>query len=220
MGKVLKWLKVNRIRLMLHFSTKRPACTPPTEWWLIVIIIQALVDRIEITFSAMQGMKTLVCEQRQLLTTLAHDIQARCNIEGPMTNEEIIEFSSAVTNDPLHGFLLQNYLVKKQAIVDSIDEVGGFVQISMDELRSSGDAADIEKQNNIISTIANFALRIVVGVSKVCAERDITNSSADDLPPVLPLDLCAVLSRDFISCLQQQRIRLKQNFSDADVEKN
>lgn len=31
MGKVLKWLKANRVRLLLHFSTKKPACTPSTE---------------------------------------------------------------------------------------------------------------------------------------------------------------------------------------------
>jgi len=52
------------------------------------------------------------------------------------------------------------------------------------------------------------------------AERDNQNCSANQLPPVLPLDLCSVHSRDFISCLQQQRIiRLKQKNSDVEVEK-
>ena len=158
MGKVLKWLKANRVRLLLHFSAKKLACTPSTEWWLVVIIIQALVERIEKTFTAMQGMKTLVCEQRQLLMALEHDIKACCNIKGPMTNEETDAFSNAVTNDPLHGFQPYNYLVKKQEVVDSIDEVGGFVQISMDELRSSGNAHDMETHSNIVSMIANFSL--------------------------------------------------------------
>ena len=44
----------------------------------------------------------------------------------------------------------------------SIEEVGGFVQISMDELRSSGNAHDMETHGNIVSTIANFSLQIVL----------------------------------------------------------
>lgn len=167
----------------------------------------------------MQGMKTLVCEQRQLLMVLEHDIKALCNIKGPMTNEETIAFTNAVMNDSLHGFQLLNYSVERQQVLYSIEEVGGFVQISMDELRSSGNVHDMETHDNIVSTIANFSLQIVAGISKVCAERDNRNSSADQLPPVLPLDLCSVHSRDFTSCLQQQMIWLKQKFSDAEVEK-
>jgi len=65
-------------------------------------------------------MKTLVCEKRQLLMALEHDIKACCNIKGPMTDEETIAFSNAVMN----GFQWQNYLVKKE-FEDSIDEFGG-----------------------------------------------------------------------------------------------
>ena len=219
MGKVLKWLKANRVRLLVHFAEKRPRCTPSTEWWLVVVIIQALVDRIEKTFTVMQGMKTLVCEQRQLLTVLEQDIKACCNIKGPMTDEETEEFFIALTNDPSHGFQKENYLVTKPEVVDSIDEVGGFVQLSMDDLRASDNDQDMATYNNIVSTVANFSLQIVVGISKVCAERDNQNSSTQQLPPVLPLDLCTILSRDFICSLEQQRIRLKQKFSDVEVEK-
>ena len=71
----------------------------------------------------------------------------------------------------------------------SIEEVGGFVQISMDDLRSTGNAHDMETHGNIVSTIA-----IVAGLSKVCDERDNQKSSADQLLLVLPLDLCSVHS--------------------------
>ena len=35
MGKVLKWLKVKRMRLLQHFEEKKPLCTPSVDWWLI-----------------------------------------------------------------------------------------------------------------------------------------------------------------------------------------
>jgi hypothetical protein len=195
------------------------AIEPPTEWWVVVMAIQAMVERIEKTFTAMQGLKTLVCEQRQLLTVLKHNLKARCNIQGPMTDEETEAFSLALTNDPSLGCKKGNYSVKKQEVVDSLDEVGGFVQLSMDALQESGDDRDMATNNNIVSTIANFSLQIVVGISKVCAERDNQNNSTQQLPPVLPLDLCSLFPRDFICCLEQQRIQLKQMFSDLKVEK-
>jgi hypothetical protein len=133
-----------------------------------------------------------------------------------MTNEESISFLAAVTNDPLYGFQQNKYCVKKQDVVNSIDKVGGFVQITMDKLRSSSRADDMEAHNNIVLTIANFSLQMVVGISSVCAESDNWNSAADELPPVLPLDLYEVLLRNFVSCLQQQRVQLRQKFLNED----
>jgi hypothetical protein len=101
-----------------------------------------------------------------------------------------------------------------------IDEVGGSVQASMDIFRLSNNAHDIETHKNIVSMIANFSLQmLVVEIFKVCAKHDNWNSTKDQLPPVLPLDLCPVLLRDFMYCLQQQGICFMQKLSEEDVEK-
>jgi len=69
----------------------------------------------------------------------------------------------------------------------------------MDELRSSSNAHDMETHDNIVSTIAHISLQIVDGISKVCAEQDNQNSSADQLPPVLPLiGLCTLVRPYFL----------------------
>jgi len=115
-----------------------------------------------------------------------------------MTNEETIAFSVfSVMNVPLHG--LQNYLVKKQEVVSSVNEVEASIQNSMDELRSSGHAHSMEIDDNFVSTIANFSLQIVDGLSKVCTEHAYWNSSSDQLASILPLDLRSILLRDFTS---------------------
>jgi hypothetical protein len=62
-GKVLKWMKDNRLRLQQHFFQKNPTCTPPRDFWIIICVLQPLVDRIEKTFMSLQGLDTLVCEQ-------------------------------------------------------------------------------------------------------------------------------------------------------------
>lgn len=219
MGNVLRWLKTNRIRLLEHFDLKKPACEPKLEWWIVVEVIQCLVDRIEKTFTSLQGLNALVCEQRKLLTKLVQDVKQRCNVKGPMTREETLAFTTEVEKDPLYGFVLENYSVKRKEVIDAIDEVGGFVQMNMDLFRASIDAEDKAAHERIVSTIANFSLQIIIGAAKVVAERDADNSMADELPPVLPLDLCSVDSRLFTACLEQQRIRLKEKFSNEELER-
>jgi hypothetical protein len=72
MGNVLKWLKSNKTLLLEYFENKKPSCTPPLDWWIVVLKIQPLVERVEITFKSLrlQGINTLVCEQRQQLLLL------------------------------------------------------------------------------------------------------------------------------------------------------
>jgi hypothetical protein len=219
MGNVLKWLKSKRTRLLEHFENKKPSCTPPLEWWIVVLIIQPLVERVEITFKSLQGMSTLVCEQRQQLSKLERDIIARCNIRGPMTTEEKNTFNQALQQNPKHGFSMEDYFVTSQQISAAIDEVGGFVQVQMDTLKASGVADDNEVHDRIIATVGQFALQLVIGMQKVIAERDAENNAADELPVVLPLDLFSVNSRLFTSALQKQRIRLLQKLNDEEVEK-
>ena len=46
------------------------------------------MERVESTFCAVQGMNTLVCEQRAQLTKLVHDMQMRTNVQGPMNADD------------------------------------------------------------------------------------------------------------------------------------
>lgn len=213
MGNLLKWLKTKRVRLQEHFDEKKPA------WWIVVSIIQPLVERIEKTFISLQGLNTLVQEQRQELDCLIFDISHRCNLRGPLTANEQVEFVQALELNPSHGFLLQRYSVERNEIFRSIDEVGGFVQMEMDLLRISEANNDKQELDRIISTVANFSLEIVVGVSEIVVERNSGNNALNALPPVRPLDLCSMEARMFTASLQQQRLRLRHCFSEEEFER-
>lgn len=218
MGKLLKWLKNKRIRLQEHFAEKKPSCTPTREWWLVVLIIQPLVERIEKTFLSIQGLNALVQEQRQELDCLINDISSRCNLKGPLTAAEKLEFVKVLEDDPSHGWVLQDYCVERKQILQCIDEVGGFVESEMDELKNSTDDNAMCEVDQIVSTVANFSLEIMVGVSKIVAERNSVNKASDQLPPVRPLDLCSMDTRLFTASLQHQRRRLRQCFNDEEIE--
>jgi hypothetical protein len=66
--------------------------------------------------------------------------------------------------------------------------VGEFVQSEMDILQMSQADNDKQEIDRIISTVASFSFDIVVGVSKIVAERNSGNKASDALPPVFPLD--------------------------------
>ena len=178
------------------------------------MIIQPLVQRIEKTFVGLQGMNTLVCEQRQQLKNLQQDLMARCNIKGPMTEREREEKLNERTTIKHTVFVRGEYYAERDHTREAIDEVCGFVQSKMDSLKAS----NIVEHNRIVSTIATFALQIVHGLSKIVAERDANNSATDELPPVLPVHLCNMNARNFNSTLQEQRIRLRRKFTEAEVE--
>jgi hypothetical protein len=62
------------------------------------------------------------------------------------------------------------------------------VLLEMDKLNESEQSRDV--YDSVVLTNANFMLQLVVGTSKVVAERDPKNSPSDELPCVLPVDLC------------------------------
>jgi hypothetical protein len=153
------------------------------------------IDYLDYYFSTSPG------EQGQEFAGLIHDISFRCKLN---TAEEQFEFSQELEVNPSHGFLLQHYAVTRNDVFRCIDEVGEFVQSEMDILQMSQADNDKQEIDRIISTVASFSLDIVVGVSKIVAERNSGNKAGDALPPVLPLDLYYMDTRLFTASLQEQ----------------
>ena len=94
-----------------------------------------------------------------------------------------------------------------EKILEAIDEAGEFVQLELDKLKVSEESK--EGYKSTILTIANFLLKLVAGSSIVVAEQNAQIFAADEVPPVVPLDLCGIASREFSASLQQQKLRLR-----------
>jgi hypothetical protein len=217
MVKVFKWLKENQVILLAHFDNKKPRCTPSQEWWIIFSIIQPLVERVDRSFVMLQGMDSLVNDQRQILSRLTFDLKNRMNVETNMTNEDIMFFNNFLTRNPSHGFLLDNCSVTRDKILEAIDEVGHFVQVEMDKLKESRHKVDMNLYNSIISTVATFSLQLITGIDAVVVAQENRIADSNEVPPVLPLDLCMMNARVFTAALQHQDRRLKFTFSEQDV---
>lgn len=229
MGPALKWLTEHEERLMIHFEAKKPPCSPPKDFWIIIAVINPIVKRIEQTFTAIQGQRTLVCEQRDQLLDLVHNLMTRTNVKQPITDEEQGQYE-ALQNlkdtqngesddenevDQVHGCVANDYYVLETGALLCIDEMGGIrIQNKMDALKDGSDS-DKELYYSIIDTISNFSLTLVQGIQEVVAERDGSNTVAGQLPPVLPVALCEMSSRSFAASLTLQKSRLLHHVSES-----
>jgi hypothetical protein len=223
MGKLLKWLIDKRVRLMQHFNEKKPACTPSIDWWIVVAVIYPLVQRVEATFIAIQGMNTLVCEQKSQLSKLVCDMQVRTNVEGPMTaREHALLFPPTLEEQALVSefFYANLYYVTCVKTAEAIEEAGMTVQTDLDRLKEDGGIESGSPYHGVLKAVASFALTIVDGVSKIVAEQGVEDGGMllNEIPPVLPVDLCSMAPRDFSRALQNQKERLLAKVSDEDIE--
>jgi hypothetical protein len=160
-------------------------------------------------------MDTLVCEQQQQLRKLVKDLATRMQVTVDMMNQQVVVFTYECLADCSYGYLINNYSVKRNKMIDSIIEVEQSVETEMDALK-----ADIEQAttyDRVVSTVALFTSQIIAGGIMVTAERDAPNAAAEELPPVLPIDLCNSSGRTFSAALTQQHTRLKFLLSDYDI---
>jgi hypothetical protein len=203
-------------------SLEKPACTPSIDWWIVVAVIYPLVQRVETTVVKIQGMNTLMCEQKSQLSRLVYDMQARTNVEGVMTAQDRARFFPPTVEQLLLSdfFYYNSYYVTRVKTAETIVEAGMMVQTELDQLKEDGGIETGSPYHGVLKT--PFALTVVGSVSIIVAEQGVVEEDAgrvvDEIPPVLPVDLCSMTTCAFSAVLQKQRDRLLQKVSDEDVE--
>jgi hypothetical protein len=70
LGKVCKWLCSNKTVINEYLDEKQPTCKPPMHWWAYVAIVKMIIEEVDITFVASQGLLTLIAEQQKSLDKL------------------------------------------------------------------------------------------------------------------------------------------------------
>ena len=73
----------------------------------------------------------------------------------------------------------------------------------------------------VLRAVAKFSLTIVDGVSVIVAEQGVPSEAggvANEIPPVLPVDLSSMTPRAFPAALQKQRGGLLNKVSEQDID--
>jgi hypothetical protein len=91
-------------------------------------------------------------------------------------------------------------------------------------LKEDGGTETGSPYHGILMAVATFSLTIVDGVSKTVAEQGVVEDDAgagavvNEIPLVLPVDLCSMAPRAFSAVLQKQKDRLLAKVSEEDIE--
>ncbi|KAI2500302.1 hypothetical protein MHU86_14182 [Fragilaria crotonensis] len=205
---------------------------------LVVSLLDVLAPnwRHQLIGIATDGMNTLVCEQKSQLSRLVYDLQARTNVNGPMTAEDHARlFPPTVEEQALVSefFFYNSYYVTRIKTAEAIEEAGMMVQTELDKLKEDGGIATGSPYHGVLKAVSTFALTIVEGVTKIVAEQGVVEDDdaarrvVDEIPPLFYPLICVlwhhVHSRQYcktkgIAFLKRfQRKTLKISMPNSDV---
>jgi hypothetical protein len=102
------------------------------------------------------------------------------------------------------------------------EQAGMRVQMELNQIKEASGIETGSPYHAILRSVSSIAFVIVDGVSKIVAVQGVVEDGGilvmDEIPPVLPVDLCAMTPCDFSNALRIQRDRLLAKVSDKDIE--
>ena len=204
------WFDKHRIKLLAHFESKTPACTPPPSWWVVLAFVKRVSQRADIAFKSLQGRSLLLCNQRQIITNLVRDLGDTLGFILPLTESQRAAMEdddrAVVSSDGTCGVFLD-------AISDFIDDSSSFVARTRQNLPA-------DECHDILVHLARSSTTLVHGINAVVSLRDTSNLAAiEEAPPVLPQQLAGMAPRVFTSTvLQKHRAQLEKHMTQQDVD--
>ncbi|KAI2490908.1 hypothetical protein MHU86_23673 [Fragilaria crotonensis] len=148
------------------------------------------------------------------------------DVLAPNWRHQLIGIATDVEEQALVSefFFYNSYYVTRIKTAEAIEEAGMMVQTELDKLKEDGGIATGSPYHGVLKAVSTFALTIVEGVTKIVAEQGVVEDDdaarrvVDEIPPVLPVDLCSMAPRAFSAILQNQRNRLLEKVSEEDIE--
>ncbi|RLN64610.1 hypothetical protein BBP00_00003367 [Phytophthora kernoviae] len=85
-AKALKWFSEKRARLIKFIKETQVACAPGMEWWITVLAVNNIMDRVNLTLSQLRGPITQTSLRREdYLAKLVTDLAEMTGATGPLT---------------------------------------------------------------------------------------------------------------------------------------
>jgi hypothetical protein len=205
MGAVAKWFKTHRVAVQEYLDLKKPACAPSSSWWIFLYAIGAIAEQADIVFKSLQGLTTLISQQRAQLQQLVTTYCDMTLMTGPLSPGDIAALSS--DEYVVNG----SYVLSKAHARGALEGLGVWVCQTVDGLSA-------EELDTLVMATASAFTQLAQEISAIVAERDSSNQAADGLPPVIPVQLVKLTMRQFVSFYNAHLPRLQHFYSNAQLE--
>lgn len=226
MGRLLVWLVLKRVTLQKYFADKQPDCSPPIEWWIVVLSLSPIIALVNKTCRRLQGKTTTVGDQRICFTELHAKLCTLAKIangEIQQANQQDAAFSCACV------WTRGQYIVRMKNVIDFIQDQGIYSMKTLEALKQEASvdngsnfaepSADSSAYYNTLVSLGQFLVNIAHGVSVLVAERGSDNAPATDdemLPPLLPHSIATLPPREFAKILLRHEQRLLATFQEEE----
>jgi hypothetical protein len=192
---VSDWLVSNIIAFTEHLELNEPHCAPRKSWWLFLFSVHALARESKAVFRSLQGLTTLVSQQRGKLSGLVDTYCRMTGMTGPLTDNQMSALEASETE--LSGRFSLTH-ANTRHFMDGLD-LWVVQNISTMEL---------EMVNSLTVAVAKMYGQAANGIHEIVAERDSENNASDDLPPVLPHQLVKIDMCDLSKIISEHNPRL------------
>ncbi|KAH6566146.1 hypothetical protein BASA60_009601 [Batrachochytrium salamandrivorans] len=158
----------------------------------------------KIVFTALQGLTTLLSQQRAKLLGLIDTYCRMTQMVGPLTDEQLAAVDSS-TSEICGCFALSH--AHARFCLECLDL---FVIQTLPTV-------DDETVQKLVIAVSKMFVQVADGIYSIVAERDSSNQPADELPPVLPHQLVKIDLRVFNRIHLGQMSRLEKRLSSAQI---
>lgn len=208
LGKVSSWLVKNRLEIGAYLTAKNAPVAPSPDWWIRLSVADEFMSRVDICFKAMQGMRTIVQQQRAYLQKLVHSLIDLSYMNGPLSAEEAF----TARQDP-SMLCADGFFSISQTAVDHLIEDRGLWAVDL----------ELELDANVKTTLHGDIARLFVSatnkIQALRVERDSSNNASEcTLPPVTVKELMILAPREFNNIVLWQRQRLLASMDDRIIE--
>ena len=208
MSNVASWFTKHRQSVQAYLNEKTPSCAPPTEWWVFIIFVGKVSCEASYTFRSLEGLTTLVSQQREGLLQLHSTFVSWYKATGPLSEEasHVVDLQTSVLSED------KKFSIKFDDVNAVLEDLGHYVITAIDEV-------GLEAMTPIVKNIAACSVELIAKIAAIVCERDSPRNDASDfMPPVLPHQLVKVRGRGFANVVRLQFDRLSACWSLQHVE--
>ena len=172
MGGVVGWFKQHCVDIIAYLVEKKmPACNPPKQWWIELMVITVFAAQATTTFKQLQGNHIMVGAQWVSINQLCQCCREDLSVIGPLAEDDTnaLDLLAWVFSEDC------SFAVALSSADLYIRCQGSFVLDKISEV----------EQNLYVKSVkgvAQFYVKIVSGLDNIVAQRDSNNEADEQLP--------------------------------------
>jgi hypothetical protein len=195
MATTTSWLYAKRHRVLKHLDKKKPGCAPTKTWWVFMHAVNAFAVEAHAVLSSLQGLTTLVSQQRRTLMGL---IDTYCRMSGMTGPRDQVQIDAILAAEPAERS--GSYVITQKQVRSCLDELGMGVLETVQDLESDENAFCC-----LLGSFRNLLVCAADGIANIAIVSSGNEVFDMELPPVLPYKLAATNMRTFVKNIQRHR---------------